>query len=40
VRFTQAELDAHPAWKGFGIEASKHPPMRGWMAAPIVGKMG
>ncbi|MBC7891798.1 MAG: GAF domain-containing protein [Sphingobacteriaceae bacterium] len=40
VRFTQAELEAHPAWKGFGTEASKHPPMRGWMAAPIVDKNG
>ncbi len=35
VRFTQAELEAHPAWKDFGIENGKHPPMRGWMAAPI-----
>lgn len=40
VRFTQAELEAHPAWKGFGIEADKHPPMRGWMAAPLVDKTG
>jgi hypothetical protein len=28
VRMTQAELEAHPEWKGFGNEASKHPPMR------------
>ena len=35
VRFTQAELEAHPEWKAFGVEAAKHPPMRGWMAAPI-----
>jgi hypothetical protein len=24
--------------KGFGNEAGKHPPMRGWLAAPIVGQ--
>jgi GAF domain-containing protein len=40
VRMTQAELEAHPEWKGFGDEAGKHPPMRGWMSAPIVGKDG
>ncbi|MCC3589039.1 GAF domain-containing protein [Microcoleus sp. PH2017_30_WIL_O_A] len=40
VRMTQAELEAHPEWKGFGGEASKHPPMRGWLAAPIVGQDG
>jgi GAF domain-containing protein len=37
---TQEELEAHPEWKGFGTEAGKHPPMRGWMSAPIVGKDG
>jgi GAF domain-containing protein len=37
IRLTQAELEAHPKWKGFGGEAGKHPPMRGWLAAPIVG---
>lgn len=40
VRFTQAELEAHPAWKGFGTEANKHPPMRGWLATPIVDRDG
>jgi GAF domain-containing protein len=40
VRMTQAELEAHPAWAGFGIEAGKHPPMRGWLAAPIVDRNG
>ncbi len=35
MRFTQAELEAHPAWKGFGDELSKHPPMRGWLAVPF-----
>jgi GAF domain-containing protein len=40
VRLTQAELEAHPEWKGFGVEAGKHPPMNGWLAAPIVGQDG
>lgn len=40
VRYTHAELEAHPAWLGFGTERAKHPPMRGWMAAPIVGRDG
>lgn len=35
-RLTQAELEAHPAWRGFGREAKRHPPMRGWLAAPLV----
>jgi GAF domain-containing protein len=38
LRLTQAELVAHPAWKGFGIEAQRHPPMRGWLAVPLIGK--
>lgn len=40
VRMTQSELEAHPEWKGFGTEAGKHPPMNGWLAAPIVGRDG
>lgn len=40
VRLTQAELEAHPEWKNFGNENGKHPPMRGWLAAPIKGKDG
>lgn len=39
-RLTQAELEAHPAWRGFGTEAGRHPPMRGWLAAPLVGRDG
>ncbi len=35
VRLTQAELEAHPMWLGFGTERAAHPPMRGWLAAPI-----
>jgi GAF domain-containing protein len=40
VRLTQAELEAHPQWRGFGNQAPYHPPMRGWLAAPIVGSDG
>jgi hypothetical protein len=40
VRFSNAELEAHPSWMGFGTEAGKHPPMRGWMAARIEGRDG
>jgi signal transduction histidine kinase len=40
LRMTQAELEAHPKWKGFGEAADRHPPMRGWLAAPLVGRDG
>lgn len=40
VRYSQAELEAHPAWLNFGTEGGKHPPMRGWMAARIEGRDG
>ena len=40
LRLTQAELEAHPAWRGFGREAGKHPPMRGWLAVPLIGEDG
>jgi GAF domain-containing protein len=40
VRLTQAELEAHPQWRGFGREAGQHPPMRGWLAAPLIDSAG
>ena len=40
MRLTQAQLAAHPAFKGFGAEAGAHPPMRGWLAAPLVDRLG
>jgi len=40
LRLTQAELEAHPAWRGFGREAGTHPPLRGWLAVPLVGPDG
>ncbi|MGH7359058.1 MAG: sensor histidine kinase, partial [Candidatus Rokuibacteriota bacterium] len=40
IRLTQAELEAHPRWQGVGRDASRHPPMRGWLAAPLTGRDG
>ncbi|MGE0715408.1 MAG: PAS domain-containing protein [Alphaproteobacteria bacterium] len=40
MRMTQAELEAHPLWRGFGAAASRHPPMRGWLAVPLVARDG
>lgn len=40
MRLTQAALEAHPAWKNFGTENGKHPPMRGWLAVPLIGSDG
>jgi len=40
MRLTQAELEAHPAWRGFGAAAGRHPPMRGWLAVPLTGRGG
>ena len=40
IRMTQTELEAHPRWRKFGTEAAKHPPMRGWLAAPLTGRNG
>ncbi len=40
LRMTQAELEGHRAWRGFGAAAGRHPPMRGWLAAPLTGRRG
>lgn len=40
MRMTQSELEAHPAWRGFGKAAGNHPPMRGWLAAPLTARDG
>ncbi|MHB1198245.1 MAG: PAS domain S-box protein [Polaromonas sp.] len=40
MRLTQAELEAHPRWRGFGSYAGKHPTMRGWLAVPLTGHDG
>lgn len=39
-RMTQTELEAHPRWRGFGKESGRHPPMRGWLAVPLIGSDG
>ncbi|MFW6074112.1 MAG: GAF domain-containing protein, partial [Chloroflexota bacterium] len=39
-RMTQAELEAHPAWRAFGEYAGQHPPLRGWLAAPLMSTDG
>jgi signal transduction histidine kinase/CheY-like chemotaxis protein len=40
ARMTQVEMEAHPRWRGFGKHRHAHPPMRGWLAAPLVGRDG
>jgi GAF domain-containing protein len=40
MRLTQAELEAHPQWRNFGVEQGKHPPLRGWLAIPLIGSDG
>ncbi|WP_440008384.1 ATP-binding protein [Halomicrococcus sp. SG-WS-1] len=40
IRMTQTELESHHAWKAFGDQGEEHPPMRGWLAVPIVGAGG
>ncbi|WP_158073099.1 SpoIIE family protein phosphatase [Streptomyces kebangsaanensis] len=40
MRMTQGELEAHPAWRGFGAYAPEHPPMRGWLAVPLIASDG
>jgi PAS domain S-box-containing protein len=40
VRMTQAQLEAHPRWRGFGSYAVKHPAIRGWLAVPLIGRSG
>jgi PAS domain S-box-containing protein len=40
ARMTQEEMEAHPLWRGFGTQAEAHPPMRGWLAVPMVGRNG
>ncbi len=40
MRLTQNQLEAHPAWKGFGDARHRHPPMRGWLAVPLIAQDG
>ena len=40
MRLSQAELEAHAAFRGFGEHRGEHPPLNGWLAAPLVGRDG
>jgi GAF domain-containing protein len=40
LRMTQAEVESHPAWRGFAEAAETHQPLRGLLAVPIVGEDG
>jgi GAF domain-containing protein len=40
IRLTDEELRAHDEWRNFGREIDNHPPMRGWLAVPLVGSDG
>jgi PAS domain S-box-containing protein len=40
MRMNQAELKTHPCWEKFGKEADKYPPMRDFLAAPLVKRDG
>ena len=37
IRLTDQELRTHPEWRNFGAEKDRHPPMRGWLAVPLIG---
>jgi len=40
MRLTQAELESHPRWRGFGAHAAGHPRLRGWLAVPLIASDG
>src|SRR4029453_5038656 len=40
IRLTDAQLRAHPEWRNFGNQVKDHPPMRGWLAVPLIGSDG
>jgi len=40
LRLTQAELEAHPRFRHFGQAKGKHPPLRGLLAVPLIGRGG
>lgn len=40
LRLTQDELTSHPAFRHFGAHADDHPPLRGLLVAPLVGRDG
>jgi hypothetical protein len=40
IRLTDEALRAHPEWRNFGSAEGRHPPMRGWLAVPLIGSDG
>ena len=40
IRMTQAELEAHHEWRNFDTQSELHPPMRGWLAVPLIDRQG
>ncbi len=40
VRMTQAELESHPGWRNFGSYGGLPPPVRGWLAVPLMSRNG
>jgi signal transduction histidine kinase len=40
MRLTYAELVAHPLFRRFGGAADRHPPLRGWLCVPLIGRDG
>lgn len=40
LRIAEVELAEHPAYRAFGVESPRHPPLRGLLAAPLIGRDG
>src|SRR6266496_6648763 len=40
LRLTQAEVERHPAWRGYAEARGAHPPLRGLLAVPMIGEDG
>jgi len=40
MRVTQEELESHPNYREFGEEKANHPPLRGWLAVPLISRAG
>lgn len=40
LRLSQDQLTSHPAFRNFGTHADDHPPLRGLLVAPLVGRDG
>ena len=40
ARMTQAEVEAHPRWRHLQKNSPQRPTLRGWLAAPLIGRDG